>query len=225
MSGLKLAIFDMDGTLIDSQHVIVAAMHRTYAAFGAPAPDDEAIRRIIGLSLPQVFEVLSPDVDPADNARLVALYKDSFLTMRAEGVEDTHAPLFPGARDALDDLASAGFLLSVATGKARRGLDHAVDAHGLHGIFSFTQTADDARSKPHPEMVERCMRLHGVDAAQTVMVGDTGFDMSMARAAGARAIGVGWGYHPRAMLTDGGAEHVIDQFNELKGAAQSLLGP
>ncbi|MEM7546072.1 MAG: HAD-IA family hydrolase [Pseudomonadota bacterium] len=224
MSDLRLVIFDMDGTLIDSQHVIIAAMRRTFEVYGGPVPDDEAVRRIIGLSLPQVFETLRPEVGPTENARLVALYKDSFLSLRAEGRE-AHAPLYPGARAALDRLAAADVLMSVATGKARRGLDHAVEVHGLEGLFSFTQTADDARSKPHPEMVERCIALHGVRPGATVMVGDTEFDMAMARGAGARAIGVRWGYHPEEMLSRGGAERLIGHYDELDGAAQSLWHP
>ncbi len=223
MTAPALAIFDMDGTLVDSQRGIIAAMRSTYARFGAPAPDDEAIRRIIGLSLPEVFQRLSPDAGAADNARLVALYRESFIALRAAGGAEAEAPLFPGARAALDRLAARGVLLSVATGKARRGLDHAVEVHRLHGLFSFAQTADDARSKPHPEMIERCMDLHGVRGAETVMIGDTSFDMQMARAAGARAIGVAWGYHPTDMLRDAGAEQVIHNFDELEAAMGTLL--
>lgn len=219
---LRLVIFDMDGTLIDSQQVIIDAMRRTYDSFGAPAPSDEATRRIIGLSLPQVFEVLSPEADAADNARLVALYKESFLSIRAEGGE-ADAPLFPGAEVALRSMAADEWLISAATGKARRGFDHAIDAHGLHGLFTFPQTADDAKSKPHPEMVERAISLHGVDAPRAIMVGDTSFDMEMGRGAGARTIGVAWGYHPVEELRDAGADIVIEDFADLPRAAEALL--
>ncbi|MEM8753248.1 MAG: HAD-IA family hydrolase, partial [Pseudomonadota bacterium] len=221
---LTLVIFDMDGTLIDSQRVILAAMARAYDRFGADAPADEAVRRIIGLSLPEAFARLSPEADAADNARLVELYKASFVDLRRERGGEADAPLFPGARAALDAEATRGRLLSVATGKARRGLDHAVEAHGLHGLFTYPQTADDARSKPHPEMVERCMDLHGVEGGATVMVGDTSFDMEMARAAGARAVGVAWGYHPAEELRAAGADVVIDRFEDLAPAAARLLG-
>ena len=117
---LRLVIFDMDGTLIDSQRVIIAAMRRTYEAFGAPCPDDEAVRRIIGLSLPQVFHALSPEADEADNARLVDLYKSSFIQLRAETGGEADAPLFPGAEAALRRMAATDWLISAATGKARR---------------------------------------------------------------------------------------------------------
>lgn len=220
---LRLAVFDMDGTLIDSSRVIRQAMVRTYEAFGAPCPDEEATRRIIGLSLPEVFRKLSPEADAAGADRLVELYKTSFLAIRAETGGEAEAPLFPGARAALDGLTGAGWLISAATGKARRGFDHAVTAHGLEGIFSHPQTADDARSKPHPEMVERTIALHGVEPGDTVMIGDTSYDMEMARGAGARAIGVGWGYHPAEELLAAGAETVIADFGELAGAAERLL--
>ncbi|MEL7465287.1 MAG: HAD-IA family hydrolase [Pseudomonadota bacterium] len=220
---LRLVIFDMDGTLIDSQRVIIAAMRRTYEAYGAPCPSDEAVRRIIGLSLPQVFHQLSPEAEAADNARLVDLYKQSFIQLRAETGGEADAPLYPGAEAALRAMAAADWLISAATGKARRGFDHAVEAHALHGLFSFPQTADDARSKPHPEMVERAMALHGVTGAQSVMVGDTAFDMAMAKAAGARAIGVAWGYHPVEELRDAGADMVIEAFGALPRAAAEVL--
>ena len=221
---LRLVIFDMDGTLIDSQRVIIAAMRRTYEAFGATCPDDEACRRIIGLSLPQVFRALSPDADEADNARLVELYKSSFIQLRAETGGEADAPLYPGAEAALRKMAAAEWLISAATGKARRGFDHAIDAHGLHGLFTYPQTADDARSKPHPEMVERAMALHGVEGRRAVMVGDTSFDMQMARAARARAIGVAWGYHPVEELRDAGAEVIVSDFDDLPGVAERMLG-
>jgi phosphoglycolate phosphatase len=223
MTAPALVIFDMDGTLIDSQKTIIEAMRETYGAFGTPAPDDEAIRRIIGLSLPEVFRQLSPDLDVTENERLVRLYKESFIDLRARSGGEAQAPLYPGARDALDRLAGTGVLLSVATGKARRGLDHAIEAHRLHGLFSFTQTADDARSKPHPEMVLRCVDLHGVSAAEAVMIGDTSFDMQMARSAGTRALGVSWGYHPDEMLHEGGAEQVVDHFDDLEAALSGLF--
>lgn len=220
MTGRPLIIFDMDGTLVDSQHVIIAAMRGAYAAFGAPAPGDDAVRRIIGLSLPEAFARLSPDAGPADNARLTRLYKDSYLALREAGADD--APLFPGARAALDRLAPAN-ALSVATGKARRGLDHVVKVHGLAGVFTHSQTADDAPSKPHPAMVAQCVAAHGAAPERAVMVGDTAFDMAMARAAGARALGVSWGYHPADELIAAGAEAVIHAFDEIDAAAAALL--
>lgn len=217
---MKLAIFDMDGTLIDSQRVIIAAMRAAYRGLGLDAPSDDAVRAIIGLSLPEAFRVLSP---AHEDAVLVDAYRSGFAALRQESGGEAEAPLYPGAREALAALGARGVLLSVATGKARRGFDHAVEAHGLHGLFTHPQTADIARSKPHPEMVERAMDLHGVTGAETVMIGDTTFDMEMARAAGARAIGVAWGYHPVAALRAAGAERIVGSFGDLEAAAVGLL--
>ncbi|MGB0508355.1 MAG: HAD hydrolase-like protein, partial [Pikeienuella sp.] len=150
MNDLKLIIFDMDGTLIDSQRVIIAAMRLAYSAVGVECPDDEPIRRIIGLSLPEVFATLSPNADAEQQEQLVEQYKNAFITLRAAGGAEADSPLFPGARDSLLSLQRDDWFLSAATGKARRGLDHAVKTHALEGMFTFTQTADDAPSKPHP---------------------------------------------------------------------------
>lgn len=217
---LSLVIFDMDGTLIDSQAVIIAAMRRTFASAGLPAPTDDATRAIIGLSLVELFQVLAPGEDPH---RMADLYRTSFVAVRAETGGEAASPLFPGAQDALSALAARGWLLSVATGKSRRGLCHAMESHGWNNVFTFPQTADDARSKPDPEMVEICMSRHGVAPGRTVMVGDTSFDMQMARAAGAHAIGVAWGYHPVASLWDAGAEIVIERYDQLEDAVAKLL--
>lgn len=224
MSSLKLIIFDMDGTLIDSQHVIIAAMKRAYQVVDEARPDDEAVRRIIGLSLPEVFATLSPDAAKDVQATLVDEYKNAFIALRAAGGAEAHAPMFNGAKDALVTAFANDWLLSVATGKARRGLDHAVKTHQLEGLFTFTQTADDAPSKPHPAMVERSIDMHGVLASRAVMVGDTTYDMQMARAAGARAIGVSWGYHPKNELLQAGADVIVDDFAELEDAARALVG-
>jgi phosphoglycolate phosphatase len=224
MNDLKLIIFDMDGTLIDSQGVIISAMKLAYSAVGVECPDDEAIRRIIGLSLPEVFATLSPNTPSEMQVGLVEQYKEAFVTLRAAGGAEAHSPLFPGAKGALINAANDEWLLSIATGKARRGLDHAVKTHQLEGVFSFTQTADDAPSKPHPAMVERSIAMHGVSPERAVMVGDTSFDMQMARGAGAKAIGVAWGYHPVQELRQAGAHIVINSFSELKHAVASLVG-
>lgn len=218
---LSLVIFDMDGTLIDSQAIIIAAMRRTFAAAGMSPPSDEATRSIIGLSLPELFRVLAPSRDPHEMADL---YRDSFVGVRAETGGEAASPLFAGAQEALATLGAQGRLLSVATGKSRRGLKHAMTGHGWTDVFTFPQTADDARSKPDPEMVRICMDRHGVEPGRTVMVGDTTFDMEMARAAGAHAVGVAWGYHPVASLRDAGAGTIIETFDQLSGAVARALG-
>ncbi len=218
---LSLVIFDMDGTLIDSQAAIIAAMRRTFAAADLPPPSDDATRSIIGLSLPELFRVLAPAQDPH---HMADLYRNSFVAVRAETGGEAASPLFPGAQAALDRLAGEGRLLSVATGKSQRGLRHAVKSHGWSDVFTFPQTADDARSKPHPEMVLTCMDRHGVRPERTVMVGDTTYDMEMARAAGAFTIGVTWGYHPVEDLRNAGATLIIDDYDQLGGAVAQVLG-
>jgi len=219
---LRLVIFDVDGTLIDSQDFILGAMGRAFATAGLPVPAREATLGIVGLSLPEAMEVLIPGLGIPDRDRLVQLYKDSFRALREESGGEAHSPFYPGARDALDRLDRAGYLLSIATGKARRGLNHMLDSHGLQRLFVGTQTADDAPSKPHPGMVLNCLAATGVEAHRAVVVGDTEYDMAMARAAGARAIGVAWGYHSAERLRRGGAECLVDDFAALDAALAGL---
>ncbi len=213
---LRLVVFDVDGTLVDSQALILGAMAAAFDAVGAPLPPRAQVLGIVGLSLPVAMARLAPD---ADGAALVAAYRDAFFRMR---LRDT-APLYPGALNTLDALArDPAVLLGIATGKSRRGLEALLDAHGLAGRFVTVQTADDHPSKPHPSMLARAMADTGVEPAQAVMVGDTSFDMDMARAAGMAAIGVGWGYHPAADLHAAGAAAVIDRFDALAGALGTL---
>ncbi|MGF1500942.1 MAG: HAD-IA family hydrolase [Paracoccaceae bacterium] len=221
---LKLVIFDVDGTLIDSQAAILAAMARAFAAVGMRPPEPTATLSIVGLSLPEAIRTLTPDLAADRQAALVEGYKSAFVALRAEAGGEADAPFYRGAREGIARLDAAGYLLGIATGKARRGLDYTLDAHGLRRHFVATQTADDAPSKPHPGMVLNCLSLTGVAPADAVVVGDTEYDMAMARAAGARAIGVGWGYHDRARLLSGGAERVIAGFDEVDAAVETLVG-
>jgi phosphoglycolate phosphatase len=221
---LRLVIFDVDGTLIDSQAFILAAMGRAFAAAGLTPPTDSATLGIVGLSLPQAMEALLPGVPVPERDSLVQLYKDSFRALREESGGEANSPFYPGAREALERLDGAGWLMSIATGKARRGLDHMLDSHGLRRLFVGTQTADDAPSKPHPGMVLNCLAATGVDAHRAVVVGDTEYDMAMARAAGARAVGVGWGYHGVDRLRWGGAETIVDDFTALDAVLERVLG-
>mgnify|MGYP006275211219 CR=1 FL=1 len=221
-SPLRLVVFDVDGTLIDSRRGILSAMRAAFAAAGRPAPPEAEILSIVGLSLPVALARLAPG-GPVN--ALVAAYLEAFLAMRAAGAGEGASPLFPGARAALERLDAAGLLLAVATGKARRGLLHALEAHDLERFFLATQSADDAPSKPHPGMVLNALRLTGVDAADAIMVGDTTFDVEMARAAGARAVGVSWGHHAPEALMAAGAAAVIDGFEALDAALDALWEP
>ncbi|HUF86602.1 MAG TPA: HAD-IA family hydrolase [Thermohalobaculum sp.] len=223
MDRLRLVIFDVDGTLIDSQRFILGAMRRAFAQAGLPAPADAATLGIVGLSLREAMAALVPEVPAPERERLAALYKQCFTAQRAETGGEAQAPLYPGARAALERLDRAGWLLSVATGKGRRGLRHVLESHGLDRFFIGTQTADDAPSKPHPGMLLNCLAATGVEAAQAVMVGDSTFDMAMARAAGVRALGVTWGFQPPGRLVEAGAERLVQSYDALDAALAEVL--
>lgn len=219
---MKLVIFDVDGTLIDSQAFIVQAMQGAFAEHGWRVPAHAEVLTIVGLSLPLAIARLAGEVDPVKLPAVVDAYKAQFIRLRAETGGEAAAPLYPGARAALERLHARGVTLSVATGKARRGLDHALDGHGLRGFFATTQCADDAPSKPDPGMVLNVLRDTGHAASDAVMIGDTTFDVEMARAAGVRAIGVGWGYHPVGALREAGASAIVESFDALDAAIEAL---
>jgi len=203
---LRLVVFDVDGTLVDSQHNIVAAMAMACDAVGVPVPPDAATRSIIGLSLGEAVAAVTPGADEAQRRRIEDLYKQAFVTLRSR--PDHTEPLFPGVSEMLDAVDADGCLLGIATGKSRRGVDSVLERHGLEGRFVTIQTADDAPGKPHPGMLLQAMAEVGADPADTAMIGDTSFDMQMARAARTDAIGVAWGYHPVRALTEAGARAV-----------------
>lgn len=223
MSDLRLILFDFDGTLVDSQRLILAAMRQAFAGLGEPVPSDAEVLSIVGLSLPQAFAALRPDLDAEAHDRMTAAYKAAFFRMREAGGAAAASPLYPGARAALDRLSGdPAALLGIATGKARRGLDPMLAAHDLQGFFSTLQTADLHPSKPHPAMVEAALAETGVPPGRAVMVGDTEFDIRMGKAAGVRTVGVTWGYHPVARLRAAGADMVIDSFDALDAALEAL---
>ncbi|MSP68335.1 MAG: HAD family hydrolase [Alphaproteobacteria bacterium] len=213
----RLVLFDCDGTLVDSLHVIVGAMQAAWRQTGLAPPDAAAIRATVGLSPHQAIAALGGDAALADS--LIAVYRAHYLDLqqRPEGVQ----PLYPGIRAALQDLAQAGHLLGVATGKSRRGLTALLRRHDIDELFVTLQTADDAPSKPHPGMVERALAETGFRAEAAIMVGDTTFDMEMARAAGVEAVGVAWGYHDRDRLLASGARCVVESAADLVPA----IGP
>jgi len=220
---LKLIIFDCDGTLVDSQHMICAAMRQAYEAHGLSVPSRERLLAIVGLSLPDAFRRLAQRENMAEHPLdgLVMQYKAAFAALR-ESPEHLE-PLYPGAREALDALGGRpDVVLGIATGKSQRGVRAVLGRHGLAGRFATIQTADDAPSKPHPGMALAAMRETGAEPHDTVVVGDTVFDIEMARAAGARAIGVTWGYHPTQALLDAGADAMLGDFSELAGALDRL---
>lgn len=209
---MRLVIFDVDGTLVDSQDLIVRAQGEAFARCGWPAPSRERSLSIVGLSLVEAFTALVGPDGPVED--LVAAYRDVFSALRADAANDE--PLYPGAAATVARLAARpDIVLGIATGKARRGVAHLLVRQGWEGAFATVQTADDAPSKPHPGMLLRALAETGIGAERSLMVGDTTFDMAMARAAGIRAIGVAWGYHPVAALREAGAERVLPTLDAL----------
>lgn len=208
---MKLVLFDVDGTLVDSQHLIVAAMTAAFELHHRPTPPRQTILSVIGLSLPEAFAVLGGG-DPAFPASSFAeAYKRAYFQLSSDPAQ--HAPLFPGARAVIEALSRRDdVVLGLATGKSRRGCDRMLDRHGLKGVFATVQTADEHPSKPAPDMVLAAMAETGADVLDTVLLGDTTFDMEMTLAAGALPIGAGWGYHPAVALSEAGAHIVLDDF-------------
>jgi phosphoglycolate phosphatase len=204
---VKLIVFDVDGTLVDSQHLIVAAQGMAFAEHGMTAPGRTEALSVVGLSLPQAFRRLVGEDGPVES--LSESYKRAFQTLRLD--PSYEEPLFPGMGDLLARLhARDDVRLGIATGKSRRGVNHLIEVQGWEGWFTTTQTADDAPSKPDPAMLRQAMAEAGLDPGATVMVGDTSYDMAMAVAAGTAAVGVGWGYHVPGALYAAGAITVVD---------------
>lgn len=220
---LSLVVFDVDGTLIDSQDVIVTAMHRAFAAGGRPLPSRAEVLAVVGLSLADAVARLAPDLGATAVDDAVERYRAAFIGLRTETGGEAAAPLYPGARAAVEALhARPEVLLGVATGKARRGLDHAFAAHDLDRFFVTRQTADHHPSKPHPAMLEAALAETGVAPGRTAMVGDTTFDIEMACAAGVLPVGVSWGYHPPEALLAAGAAVVVESFAQLPAALDQI---
>jgi len=221
MSATRLAVFDCDGTLVDGQADVCWAMERAFTRAGLPAPDSQLVRRIVGLSLPVAVRELAPDL-AEDQARAVTeYYRSSYRARREEGLLDE--PLYDGMAELLANLHRAGWSLAVATGKSDRGLNACLKTHGIADLFVSLQTADRHPSQPHPAMLEAALFEAGAAPHQAVMIGDTSFDMAMARGAGVRAVGVAWGYHAPHELLEHGALSVASTINALAEALEAAL--
>jgi phosphoglycolate phosphatase len=202
--------------------MICAAMQRAYDAHDIACPPRERVLSIVGLSLREAFDRLGEGQAGFPIDGLIARYKEAFFELR-HSVEHRE-PLYPGARETLRDLvARQDCLLGIATGKSQRGVRAILTHHDLLAHFATIKTADDAPSKPHPGMILEAMHEAGAAPGDTVMIGDTSYDMEMARAAGVHAIGVAWGYHPQQLLECSGAHAVVSGFAELGRQIERLL--
>ncbi|QUL36632.1 HAD-IA family hydrolase [Erythrobacter sp. JK5] len=210
----RLAVFDCDGTLVDGQADICDTMVQAFERAKIPAPDRNDVRRIVGLSLPVAIRKLAPDLTDNDARNVVEFYKSGYFARRQEGV--LHEPLYDGIADLLGALHGSGWQLAVATGKSDRGLEAVLAAHGLTDLFVSLQTADRHPSKPHPAMLEAALFEAGATPDEAVMIGDTTFDIDMARAANVRAVGVAWGYHEPGELTLAGAAAIAQDVADLE---------
>ncbi|MBY4896354.1 HAD-IA family hydrolase [Cupriavidus sp. AU9028] len=185
-----LIVFDWDGTLMDSTPTIAKCIQLASKDLGLPVPDDSAASHVIGLGLREALAYAVPSLDPADYPKLAERYRYHFLTRDAELV------LFDGVVEMLRSLRAQHYFLGVATGKTRVGLQRAMAATGLTGLFDATRCADETFSKPHPAMLQELTRELGQEMERTVMIGDTTHDLQMAVNAGAAGIGVCYGAHP-----------------------------
>lgn len=209
-----LVVFDCDGTLVDSAHNVIACMRTAFEEAELPVPKDLDIRRSIGLN-PDVAvrELAQNPLSDIHLEQIVTCYKLAFFQRRMQA--DHHEPLFDGVREVLELLAGRKISMAVATGKSLRGVNAVIEQHGLHGYFGSIQTPDHNPGKPHPQMLEKAMTAAGAVPELTFMIGDTSFDMMLAKNAGCRGIGVTWGYHDEAELLESGAQNLINRFEEL----------
>lgn len=190
----KLVVFDWDGTLLDSEDQIVTSLFATCEELGLASPSREAVKNIIGLGLSEALEQLFPSAGKDLHERIIDSYRHHFLTHRAP------ARLFQGVVETLHQFQADGYLLGVATGKARRGLDRSLEETGCKALFHATRCADEAFSKPHPQMLQDVMDVLGAEPRDTLMVGDTEYDMQMANNAGTAAVAVDYGVHDKERL-------------------------
>jgi phosphoglycolate phosphatase len=211
-----LVVWDVDGTLVDSRATIRAATEAGFRKAGRTPPCYDEIRQIVGLNLKDALARLAPDMDAVEREALLDGYKEHFWALHSQpGFKE---PLYQGAAETLDRLRAQGWRIAMATGKSRRGVETILRMHDWADLFASTHCADDGPGKPHPAMLIEAMRVLEADPAETVMVGDTCHDMSMARAAGVRALGVSWGFQTAEEIAVGGADHISHSWDELNAA-------
>lgn len=210
---LKLAVFDVDGTLVDSRASIFRAAVEAAHRINIEPPTYDQVRSIVGLSLFEALQAMRPDLDPETIAAYTREFQQAFVTFHAE--PDFTEALYAGAQDTLIRLKNDNWLIGMATGNSRRGVTRIIERNGWAGLFDATFCADDGPSKPHPHMLQCNMKAVGVGPAQTVMIGDATHDIRMARAAGVQGVGVSWGFHTVDELTEAGAADIVHDFDAL----------
>ena len=211
---MRLVVFDCDGTLVDSQHTIVSATETALSAFGLPTPDRRSILYAVGLPVDVSMRRHAPNADDATLAKVIEVFRDTYRELSLQ--DDRGQIMFEGMHDMIQQLgAQDETLLSIVTMKSRRGLSRVVDAYDIRGFFQSLKSADDGPGKPAPDLLIDAMSECGVTPAQTIMVGDTSFDVMMAKAANVRAIGVGWGYQDIDELVDAGADEIAETTDTL----------
>ncbi len=210
MKQFKTIIFDWDGTLMDSAGRIISAMQTSAANVGLPVPEEHAVRHIIGLSLDAVFDELFPETDYAIKPQLFDEYRYQYVE-----ADNTPSPLFEGAEEVLQHLKAQGLALAVATGKARKGLMRVMTESALTDYFDDSICADEAESKPHPQMLQRLTERNGWQKHQCLMIGDTTHDLKMAKSAGIPSIGVSYGAHAKEHLIHHDPLHILDDIRDL----------
>jgi phosphoglycolate phosphatase len=212
-NNLSMIVFDCDGTIVDSQRAIVDIMQQTFALHNLKLPKHEEVLFGIGLELNVGIERLLPERHGLDIKKLCKTYRN--LAAKKRENRKFGDPLYPDAENVIRSLHADGWLLGIATGKSRVGLDYVLNSYKLSQLFVTKQTSDTAAGKPNPEMLENAMRDAGVNSGNVFMVGDTTYDICMAVNAGTHAIGVSWGYHRTEELIDAGAEIVLGNYQDL----------
>ncbi len=211
----NLIVFDCDGTLADSQHLIVEAVRLAFQGADLSVPERSTILRTVGLSVPESLQILAGHRSPETRHELARTYRECYSALRRQ--PNAGEPLFPGAGSLLFNLAARkNVLLGIASGKSSRGVARFIEQNDLRGVFATVKTADNAPSKPHPAMLLQAMEETGAVPERTVMIGDTSHDMIMAACANVTGIGVSWGYHPVADLKRGGAKTIVSSFAALE---------
>lgn len=211
MNKLSVLIFDWDGTLVDSIERIIEAMHIASDMSGVPRCTDQAVRDIIGLAMPQAYDVLYPEAEDAElKQRFIRTYSDQYIILEA-----VPSKFYPGVMDALDNYRSAGYQLAVATGKSRRGLHRVLSGHKMLDYFDITRCADETHSKPDPLMLHEILKHCSAAPQQAIMVGDSPFDLRMANNANVPGVAVSYGAQPLSVLNQENPILAIDHFSEL----------